>query len=63
MQPGRRPISGREGAGVEVGKHRIQRGGGGLASALTGGGDSPLADGFRVAGGHPKAVAGEGCAQ
>src|SRR5215212_85764 len=34
-----------------------------LAGALAGGSDGPLADGFRVGGGHAQAVATEGFAQ
>ena len=48
---------------VEGRKHRIQWRRGGLAGALAGGGDGPLADGLGVAGRHAKAVATEGLAQ
>jgi hypothetical protein len=63
IQLGLRPGPGRKGIGVEGDKHRIQRRGDRLAAALAGGSDGPLADGFRVAGGHAQAVAVEGFAQ
>src|SRR5215211_5438980 len=59
----RRPRPRRESVRVEGGKHRVQRRGDRLAAALAGCGDGPLADGFRVAGRHAEAVAGEGLAQ
>jgi hypothetical protein len=50
-QLGLRPGSAREGTGIEGDKHWVQGRGDRLAAALAGGGDGPLADGFRVAGG------------
>jgi hypothetical protein len=63
VQLGRRPRPRRKCLGVEGDKHPVQRRGDRLAAALVGCGDGPLADGFRVAGGHAEAVAGERLAQ
>jgi hypothetical protein len=63
VQLRRRPRPGRERLRVEGGKYRVQGRGGRLAAALVGCGDGPLPHGFRVAGGHAQAVAGEGFAQ
>jgi hypothetical protein len=51
----------RELAWVESHEHRVKRWRGRLAAArlVGGGGDGALADGFGVAGRHPKAVAGK----
>jgi hypothetical protein len=62
VQLGRRPWPRRERMWVEGDKHRVQRRGDGLAGALAGGGDGPLADRFGVGGGCAQAVAGEGFA-
>jgi hypothetical protein len=59
----RRPRPCRERLRVEGHKHRVQQRSGRLPGALAGSGDGPLADGFRVEGGHAQAVAGEGFAQ
>src|SRR5829696_3968845 len=60
VQLGRRPRPRREGIRVERDKYRVQRRGDGLAGALAGGGDGPLADRFGVGGGNAQAVAAEG---
>jgi hypothetical protein len=59
VQLARRPRPRRERIRVKGDKHRVQRRGGRLAAALAGRGDGPLADGFRVTGGHAQAVATE----
>jgi hypothetical protein len=63
VQLGRRPRPRRDRLRVEGDKHWVQRRGDGLAGALAGGSDGPLADGFGVAAGHAQAVATEGFAQ
>jgi hypothetical protein len=50
-------------ATVEHDEHRANRWCAGLAAALAGGGDGPLADRLHIAGGHTEAVPPEGFAQ